>query len=284
MLSIAGIIFVNLCVFLGYILHGGNMLILWQPTEVLIICGAAVGGLMISAPMAVIKRMIGMSISSLTGSGPGKKEYLDLLLLLFEIFKTAKGNLLGLETHVETPENSEIFKRYPSVLKNHHAIHFLCDTLKVQISSPVSPFDLEELMDKDIESAHQEEHEAPAAVSRVSDALPGLGIVAAVLGVVITMGKLSEGKEAIGHSVASALVGTFLGIFLAYGFTSPLAAKMSNDIAEQGKFMEAIKAGLLAFSKDASPKVCVEFARRTIPPEIRPTFTEIDEATSNIKK
>jgi chemotaxis protein MotA len=169
------------------------------------------------------------------------------------------------------------------VLKNHHAIHFIADTLKVQISSPVSPYDLEELMNVDLEAAHAEEHKAIATVNRVGDAMPGLGIVAAVLGVVITMGKLSQGKEVIGHSVAAALVGTFLGILISYGFMQPLAAKMENNCQQEGKYMEVIKQGILAFAKGCSPKVCVEFARRTIPPDFRPTFEEVDKAASNVK-
>jgi chemotaxis protein MotA len=191
---------------------------------------------------------------------------------------------LGLEAHVENPEASDIFKRYPHVLHNHHAISFLCDTLKVQISSPMSPYDLDDLMDQDIQATHNEELRAPATVNRVGDAMPGLGIVAAVLGVVITMGHLSEGKEVIGHSVAAALVGTFLGVLLSYGFIQPLAAKMEADIMDHGKVLEVMKACLLTFAKDASPKVCIEFARRTIPPEVRPTFKELDDATQNVGK
>jgi chemotaxis protein MotA len=199
---------------------------------------------------------------------------------MYKLFKQAKQNLLSIEAHIENPEGSDIFKEFPSVLKNHHAIHFICDTLKVQVASPMGPFELEELMDKDLKVAHAEEHLAPSTITRIGDAFPGLGIVAAVLGVVITMGKLSQGKEVIGHSVGAALVGTFIGILLSYGFFQPLAAKMELNLGEEGKYLEVLKVGILAFAKDSSPKVCVEFARRAIPPQVRPSFEEVDQATS----
>jgi chemotaxis protein MotA len=206
------------------------------------------------------------------------------LLILFDLFKLAKSNPLALEPHVEKPESSDIFNKYPSVTHNHHAVHFLCDTLKVQISASMSPYDLEDLMDTDLTSMHEEEHRAPSTVTRIGDAMPGLGIVAAVLGVVITMGKLTQGKEVIGHSVAAALVGTFLGILASYGFMQPLAAKMETILADDGKYLQVIKASLIAYAKDCSPKVCVEFGRRTVPPEVRPSFEEVDQATSNSGK
>ncbi|MBN20407.1 MAG: flagellar motor stator protein MotA [Bdellovibrionaceae bacterium] len=283
-MTVVGFIVVSICVFGGFLLEGGDIQVLIQPIEMLIICGAAGGSLLISSPMSEIKAIIHQSLHALTGNGKTKEEYTELLLLLFELIKTAKGNLLGLEAHVENPEGSDIFKRYPGVLSNHHVIHFICDTLKVQISSPVSPYDLEDLMDADLNTTHHEEAIAPATVTRIGDAMPGLGIVAAVLGVVITMGKLSQGKEVIGHSVAAALVGTFLGILISYGYIQPLSAKMNTLLDEEGQFFKVTKAALLAFAKDASPKVCVEFARRTIPPEVRPSFTEIDEATTNAGK
>ncbi|MGE0616622.1 MAG: flagellar motor stator protein MotA [Bacteriovoracia bacterium] len=284
MLVIIGAVVVVACVFGGFMLEGGHLGVLIQPIELLIIFGAAGGSLLISAPVPVIKQIIHQVVVAMGSSGATKQSYTDILLLLFELTKTAKGNMLALEAHVEKPENSDIFKKYPSVLKNHHAIHFICDTLKVQISSPVSPFDLDDLMEADIQAAHDEELKAPGIVSKVGDAMPGLGIVAAVLGVVITMGKLTMGKEVIGHSVAAALVGTFIGILASYGFLQPLSTKMEADIAAGGKVMYVIKAALLAFAKDCSPKVCVEFARRTIPPEVRPSFEEVDKATANIKK
>lgn len=283
MLVIVGAIVVCISVFGGYLLEGGHIEVLIQPIELLIIGGAGAGGLLISAPIPLLKGIITQVINSIKHNGPSREDYMQLLMLLFELCKTAKANPLSLEPHVEKPDASEIFKKYPKVMHNHHAIHFLCDTLKVQISSAMNPYDLEALMDTDIQSAHEEELRAPATVTRVGDAMPGLGIVAAVLGVVITMGKLTQGKEVIGHSVAAALVGTFLGILISYGFMQPLAAKMELGIAEEGKFLDVIKQSLIAFAKDCSPKVCVEFARRTIPPHLRPTFEEVDKGTSAAK-
>ncbi len=283
MLVIVGALVVTGAVVGGYLMEGGHIGVLIQPIEILIIGGAAAGSLLISSPMSVLKAVVAQILGTLKAAEISKAQYTELLLLLYELCKTAKGNPLALEPHVENPDGSEIFKKYPGVLHNHHAIHFLCDTLKVQLSASMSPFDLEELMDKDIQSAHAEENKAPATVSRIGDAMPGLGIVAAVLGVVITMGKLTQGKEVIGHSVAAALVGTFLGILASYGFMQPLAAKMESNIAEEGTLLEVIKVTLLAFAKDCSPKVCVEFGRRTVPPHARPTFNEVDQATSGAK-
>ncbi len=284
MLVIVGGMFVSVCVFGAYWFHGGNLMVLWQPIELIIICGAAGGGLLISAEPALLKEILHQVLAALKGKKTTKEEYTQTLLLLYEIIKTAKGNPLSLEAHVEKPEASEIFKRYPAVVANHHALHFLCDTLKVQISAPMSPYDLEDLMEKDMEAIHSAEFRAPAQVAKVGDAMPGLGIVAAVLGVVQTMGKLSMGKEVIGHSVAAALVGTFLGILISYGYIQPLAGKMEGQIADSSAMFNTIKAALIAFAKDCSPKVCVEFARRSIPPDCRPTFDEVDRATSSVGK
>jgi chemotaxis protein MotA len=233
--------------------------------------------------MHVIKEMLHQISLTLKVKPIEKAEYLEYLLLLYELTKTAKANPLSIEPHVEKPEASEIFKKYPKVLANHHALDFICDTLKVQVSAAMNPYDLDDLMETDITTVHEAEHHAPVTLSKVGDAMPGLGIVAAVLGVVITMGKLSQGKEVIGMSVAAALVGTFLGILLSYGFLGPLATKMEANNGEAGIPLKLIKACLVAFAKDCSPKVCVEFARRSIPPHARPTFEEVDKATSGQK-
>jgi chemotaxis protein MotA len=281
MLTIIGVLIVIGTVFGGYLLEGGHLEVLIQPIELMIIGGAALGSLLISSPIPLIKSILGQVGQAVTKQGgPSTAQYTELLLVLFDLLKLAKSNPLGIEPHVENPTSSDIFGKYPSFLANHHAVHFLCDTLKVQISASMSPYDLEDLMDTDLTSTHEEELLAPATVNRVGDAMPGLGIVAAVLGVVITMGKLTQGKEVIGHSVAAALVGTFLGILASYGFMQPLAAKMESNIASEGKFLHVIKSALIAYAKDCSPKVCVEFARRTIPPQVRPTFEEVDQATS----
>lgn len=280
MVSLLGFVLVIGAVIGGYLFEGGHLEVLIQPAELVIIGGAAAGGLIVSCSPALLKAIVHQIIGILKGGGPGKSEYMELLNLLFELTKTAKANPLSIEAHVDNPEASEIFKKYPGVLKNHHAIAFICDTLKVQLSGSMSPYDLEDLMDADISSAHEEEFKAPTVISKTGDAMPGLGIVAAVMGVVITMGKLTQGKEVIGHSVAAALVGTFLGVLGSYGFLQPLSTKMEFNLQAEGKVLSVIKACLLAYAKNCGPKVCVEFARRAIPPEVRPSFTEVDQATT----
>jgi chemotaxis protein MotA len=200
-LTIIGILVVSGTVFGGYLLEGGRAAVLIQPIEFLIIGGAAAGSLLISSPIPILKSIASQLAGVFTKSGgPSTAQYTDLLMLLFSIFKQAKADPLSVEMHIENPDSSAIFTKYPSVLKNHHAVHFICDTLRVQMSSSMSPYDLEDLMDTDINTAHTEEHLAPSAVTKIGDAMPGLGIVAAVLGVVLTMGKLTQGKEVIGHS------------------------------------------------------------------------------------
>ena len=280
---IVGAIIVIGCVLGGYVAHHGNVMVLNQPTEFLIIFGAAAGAATMANSTSQLKGIIHAVLHAIKSKPTTKEQYLELLMCLYELCKVVKTNPLSLEPHVEKPEASEIFKRYPGVLANHHALHFICDTLKVQISSPMSPYDLEDLMDKDIKAAHEEELHAPGYISKLGDAMPGLGIVAAVIGVVITMGALSEGKEAIGRNVAAALVGTFIGILASYGFMQPLATKIEADIHEAGKYIDVIRSAILALAKECAPKVCVEFGRRTVPPGSRPSFDEVDKATSGQK-
>jgi len=280
---IVGAIIVIGCVLGGYVAHHGNIMVLNQPTEFLIIFGAAAGAAVMANSTPQLKGIVHSVLHAIKSKPTTKAQYLELLMCLYELCKVVKTNPHSLEPHVEKPEASEIFKRYPGVLANHHALHFICDTLKVQISSPMSPYDLEDLMDKDIKAAHEEELHAPGDMSKLGDAMPGLGIVAAVLGVVITMGALSEGKEAIGRNVAAALVGTFIGILASYGFMQPLATKIEADIHEAGKYIDVIRSAILALAKECAPKVCVEFGRRTVPPGCRPSFDEVDKATSGQK-
>lgn len=284
MLSIVGAIVVIISVFGGFVLEGGNIAALFQPVELLIIGGAAMGALLVASSPTLIKGMVSRSLQVLKGSGINKATYIELIQCMYEIIKMAAANPISIEPHVESPETSELFKRYPGILNNHHCIEFICDTLKVQIASSLSPYDLEDLMNYDLDAIHVEEARLVTSMNRVADAMPGLGIVAAVLGVVITMGKLDQGKEVIGHSVGAALVGTFIGILLCYGFVQPLAARIETIMAEESSFMNTAKVCLLAFAKGVNPKVCAEFGRRGIPAEYRPSFKEVDEATANAGK
>lgn len=278
MLSIIGLVVVMVSVVMGYVLHHGQLAVLYQPTELLIIGGAALGAMIASSSPNVLKGVVHELLGILKGSGVNKQKYLELLLCFNEIFRLATSNPLAVEVHVETPEKSEIFKKYPKVLDDHHLMTFICNTFQLQLSGNLSPYDLEDLMDQDIQVMHEEEHMVPATLSRLADALPGLGIVAAVLGVVITMGKLTQGKEVIGQSVAAALVGTFLGILLCYGIFQPLSARVEALLAEKGKVFSVVKAAMIAYAKGSKTPVILEFTRRNIPLEYRPSWKEVEEA------
>ncbi len=262
----------------GYMLHG-DLAVLFQPGEFLIIGGAAIGSFLISNPLPVVKKSIAGALGTLKGVQVNKQKYIDLLKMLYELFQYAKREgIIALEPHVENPESSSIFSKYPSFLANHHAVEFLSDTLKILLSGGVPAHDLEELMDADLEAHHQEEAIPPAAIQTTSDAFPGLGIVAAVLGIIVTMGSINAGAEAVGQSVAAALVGTFLGILISYGFVGPIASNMNYNTNVEGRYLIAIKAALLSFAKGAPASVAIEYARRSIDPENRPTFKEAEDA------
>ncbi len=286
-MGFVGIIVVFVMVFGAFLMQGGHMSVILKaaPLELMIIAGAALGAYIIGNPMKVIKAGFKLSLHAMTAKGPQKKDYLDLLQMLFQIFQTfRKEGPQGVEKHIENPEQSDIFKAYPSVLKNHHAVHFICDTMKMTLSTDLSPYDVDDLMDADMKAIHAEEHLAQHAVQMAADGFPGLGIVAAVLGIVHTMAYITAGVETIGTMVAGALVGTMLGIFGAYGLIGPTAVKIGNDIAAEGRYLEAIKAAMVALQRGAPPLVCVEYARRTVMPEERPSFDELDKATKDIKK
>ncbi len=284
-MGFVGILIVLVGVFGGFVLAGGHLHVVWQPFEVMIIFGAAIGGMIIANPIGTVKRAFSMAIKGLLGKGPGKKEYVELLQLMFQLFQIfRKDGPQAVEKHIEEPNSSEIFKSYPAFLKNHHAVDFLCDTMKITLSADLSQYDVDDLLDQDIKVAHEEEHAAQHAIASVGDSFPGLGIVAAVLGIVHTMALLDQGTQVIGNSVAAALIGTFLGVLAAYGFVGPVATKMGNDIAAEGRYLMVIKAALVSLQRGAPPLVCVEFARRTIFPSERPTFEEMDAATKDAKK
>jgi chemotaxis protein MotA len=282
-----GIGVVFFMVFVGFIIAGGHMSVILKaaPVEIMIIGGAAFGAYLIANPMKIIKMGFKLAIKAMTAKGPSKQEYVQLLQMLFQLFQIyRKDGPQGIERHVENPEKSEIFTAYPSFLKNHHAVHFLCDTMKVILATDLSPYDIDDLLETDLKSIHSEEHHAQHAVQTVADGFPGLGIVAAVLGIVKTMDYLNAGIEKIGSLVAAALVGTMLGVFGAYGLIGPTASKMGADIEAEGRYLGVIKAALVALQRGSPPLVCIEYARRMIQPEERPSFEEIDKATKEIKK
>lgn len=284
MLAIIGIAVVIGSIVVGYVWAGGVLAVLFQPPELLIIGGAAFGSLLIGTPMKVVKDMM-KQLAGIMKGGPSKKDYLDLLLMLYELLNlTRREGLLALENHVEHPEESDIIKKYPSFARNHHAVSFLCDTLRLVLTDPdIQAHDLESLMDVDLDTHHEEASKPSRVLQVIGDALPGLGIVAAVLGIVITMGAIDGPPSEIGHKVGAALVGTFLGILLSYGFMQPLSANLSSKADAHGRYYLALKQVLLAFHKGCAPAVSVEFARRSIYSDVRPGFSELDEAFRSAK-
>lgn len=269
----------------GYILARGNLSVLFQPAEFLIIFGAAIGAIIIMSPSHVIKALIKGSIRTITGGkGYSKKDYLETLLLLTEVFtKIRKEGLISIEQDVEEPQNSAIFSKYPKFLKNHHALGLLTDTLRTVMTTTVSPYELESILDSELETLHETELAPAKNLNTVAESLPGLGIVAAVLGVVITMQKIKEPPEVLGHSIGAALVGTFLGVLMCYGFVGPLAKKLDASVNEEKEYLNMIKSALVSFVGGAAPQIAVEFARRSIPPHLRPSFHDLEEAIRALK-
>lgn len=263
---------------------GGSPGVLVHASEFIIIGGATIGVLVAGAPGKVLSALSKGIVKALTGSGVGKKEYMELFLLLFEAFSAMRKNGdMALEKDVDDPKNSAIFSKYPGFLKNHHAVGLLCDSLRLVISGSANPHELENLIDEEL-ATFDEEAERPASLlTKVADALPGLGIVAAVLGIVITMQFMDAGPSVIGHKVAAALVGTFIGILASYGFLQPIACKMEMLHAEEKKYLECIKAGILAHLHGAAPIISVEYARRVCFSGERPSAGELEEACRSAK-
>ncbi len=277
MLLIVGALIVIGSVGGGYLMEGGHPLVLNQPAEFIIIGGSALGSLLIGTPISVLKQLIGQ-MTKLLKAPAGKSSYVELLGMLFQIFKVAQtSGVMALEPHFEAPDKSSVMMKYPAFLARHEAVDFLADSIKVIIVGGIAPHDLEALMEQDLEVRHHDASKPAATLGKVADALPGDGIVAAVLGVVITMGAIDGPASEIGHKVGAALVGTFLGILLSYGFTQPLAGALEQRVAEDGHYEKCIKAGVLAMYKGLPPSVAIEFARRVLPEEIRPSFDETEK-------
>jgi chemotaxis protein MotA len=280
--ALLGLLIVFGSVIGGYVLHGGHIAVLIQVSEFIIIFGAGIGALVIANPPALVKRMIGDLIALVKPNPYSEKAYAELLQVLYDVFQTArKEGLVGLEPHIEEPENSIIFQRYPIFAKNHHAVAFLSDTLKVLLSGAVEDHHLSEILEMDLDQQHEEAMAVPHALNRVGDAMPGFGIVAAVLGVIITMGSIGGSPTEIGEKVAAALVGTFLGILLAYGAINPVAQAVETRVKAEQVYMLCIRTALLSFARGDSPMTSVEFARRSIEPHERPSFNTLESLTRN---
>ena len=284
MLFLVGIAVVIISVLGGYMLNGGHLGVLWQPFEFMIIFGAAVGAFVIANPMTVLKRVGGSFGHLMKGSRYSKDSYLELLSLLYSVFKLAKSKgMLALEQHVENPHESKLFQQFPNVASDHHAMTFLCDYLRLLTLGSENAHEMEALMDEEIETHHHEHKMVAGSITTMADGMPALGIVAAVLGVIHTMGSITEPPEVLGHLIGGALVGTFLGVLLSYGFVGPIGKSLENTFEAEGKYLGCIKAGLLAYLQGYAPQVAVEFARKALLSDVRPTFYEVEEATGKLQ-
>jgi chemotaxis protein MotA len=274
---LVGILIVLGAVLGGYVLEHGQLAVLVQPAEFVIIGGAALGTVLIATPMSILTKLIKSILKVLTGGGVPKAAYVELLSLIYDLGQTIKKDgQLALESHMENPHSSSILAKYPTFLKNHHAVDFLADTGRVIIMGGVPPYEIEALMEADLEAHHHEQAQTVSVLTKVGDAMPGLGIVAAVLGIVITMGAIDGPPAEIGHKVGAALVGTFLGVLGAYGFIQPLATIIETINQSEAKYFECLKAGMLALARSMPPAIAVEFARRTITGDVRPSFKDME--------
>ena len=285
MIVIVGFLVVIGGILAGFLWAGGSIPALIHPSEIVTIGGAVMGAMIVMSPKKVLMDLMAAVIGSLKGTPFNKAAYEEMFKCLYDLFRVARREgLIALEQHVSNAHESELFKKYPKIHGNHHVCEFVCGALSPIIEGTVKPEQLPGLLEGEIKVLEGEHHAAISVLAKTADALPGFGIVAAVLGIVITMGAINGPVDEIGEKVGAALVGTFIGILASYGFIQPLAAKMQANIDEDGKFLKVIKAALIAYAKDCSPKVCVEFARRSIAPSVRPTFEEVDQATSNAGK
>jgi chemotaxis protein MotA len=279
MCAVIGILVVIGAIVGGYLMEHGHLRVLMQPAELLIIGGAAIGTLLIGNPLRVLVR-IGRSLSGIiAGSKFNQARYVNTLKMMFELLnKARKDGLVALEGDIEEPAKSGIFNKYPQFLHDRHARDFVCDTLRMAITGGIDPFDVDQMMELDMEVHHRETNDSIAALTTMAESLPGLGIVAAVLGVVITMGALGGPPEQIGEKVAAALVGTFLGVLLCYGFVGPLASNLSKLGEEERAYYHVLRVVIVAFIKGTPPILAVETARRAIPAHVRPSFVQVEQA------
>jgi chemotaxis protein MotA len=283
MFVIVGWVIVTASVLGGYVALGGKLIVLFQPFELVIIGGAGVGAFIAGNPKWVIKSTGKAIKGALKGPANSKEDYLELLSMMYATFKLAKtkGNL-ELEQHVENPEESTLFANFPGFMANHHAVEFFCDYLRLVTLGTEKAHELEALMDEEIDVHHHQDETVASAMQGMADGFPALGIVAAVLGIIKTMGSITEPPEILGKLIGGALVGTFLGILLAYGYVAPLATAIKGAQEANSKYIICLKAGILAHVQGYAPAVSVEFARKALMSDARPTFAELEEATAAV--
>jgi chemotaxis protein MotA len=284
MFAIIGIVVVFGCIAGGYLMEHGNIRVLLQPAELLIIGGAGAGTVLVANPLHILKKIVSGLLGVVGSSKYGKQRYVDTLKMLFELLnKARREGLVALESDIEDPGQSALLSKYKDFAKDHHAVDFLCDTMRMAVSGGIEAFDLDQMLEADMEVHHHGATQPVTALSTAADSLPGLGIVAAVLGVVITMGALGGPPEEIGHKVAAALVGTFLGILLCYGLVGPLSQRMAKTADEEHAYLNVLRAVMIAFLKGIAPIMAIEIGRRVIPGHVRPTFKEVEEAARGAK-
>jgi chemotaxis protein MotA len=266
------------CIFGAYVAIGGQLALLMSPSKFIMIFGGALGATIAASNPHGFKHVVGGVVSCFKGSRFNKKFYMERLALLYDIMaKGRKEGLMALESDIDEPENSPVFGKYPLILRNHHVMEFITDYLRMMVGGNLNPMEIENLMDSEIETHLQEEMHTAHTVSKMSDALPAFGIVAAVMGVVITMGSLHLPPEELGKLIGTALVGAFLGILLAYAFVSPLGSVLESKAAESAKALQTVKVVLLASINGFAPQVCVEFGRKVLFSNERPSFIELEE-------
>jgi chemotaxis protein MotA len=277
MLAFAGIILVFVAVFGGYMLESGNPYVLIQPAEIIIVVGASVGITLVANRPAGIRKMWTGALLVFRASPYTTDRFLRYLRMLYEVLSYAqRAGMQELETDVEDPENSRIFSQYPEFLEDDTTRTFICDSLRMLVIGVTTPHELDHLMDLDIDVQRRDYHESAVALGGIADALPGLGIVAAVLGVVLTMQAIGGAPETVGQKVAAALVGTFLGILLCYGVVGPIASRLESISEQRAQFLQVLRIAVVSFARGASPILAVEYARRSIPVELRPVFGDME--------
>jgi len=283
MLVIGGLVFVIACVLGGYMAMGGKLGVLNQPFEVVIICGAAIGAFVAGNPGHVLKPAIAAFGRIIKGGKYKKDDYLELLTMLYAVFKLAKSKGdLALESHVEKPEDSPLFQKFPKFMSDHHTVESFCDYLRLLSLGTSTSHEVEAVIDAELEAHHEHDHDVSSAVVNMSESFPALGIVAAVLGVIKTMGSITEPPEVLGALIGGALVGTFLGILMCYGIVGPMGRCLELIMKADSHYHNVIKAALLAHMQGYAPQVSVEFARKNIPHSWQPSFAETEEAIQNM--
>ncbi|MGH9572192.1 MAG: flagellar motor stator protein MotA [Candidatus Acidiferrales bacterium] len=278
MFAIVGLLVVLGAVVGGYLLEKGNLTVLIQPAELIIIGGAAIGTVLIANPIHILKKIAAGITGILKGSPFTKQRYLDSLKMMYELFSRARRDgMMALESDSDNPEQSPIFSKYPDFLKDHHIRDFVCDSIRMASSGSIEPFDADQMIETDMDVHHHEATQPIMALSTMADSLPGLGIVAAVLGVVITMGALGGPPEEIGKHVAAALVGTFLGILMCYGMVGPISSNMGKIADDEHAHYQVLRVLIVSFMKGSAPSLAIEFGRRAIPGHLRPNFQETED-------